>query len=357
MHDNWAEIAGDSSWSWKGMQQYYEKFQTVQRREQSQDGIVQAPTNGPIQASYPRRLNKLQTTWREAFQALNSFYDSYALDGIAIGGSLTTNAIDGRDGKGERSHAGKAYLQPASARKNLTIVTEVLVKKIVFENATSDKNKLRATGVVVEKDGLSISVSAQREVVLSAGVFGSPQLLELSGIGSKDILEKAGVQCLLHLPSIGENLQDHLNFGPSVQVQSTVETVDERVRDKAIAKAVQAEYDANRTGMLSEGGVYTFAYWPLQLFETSSERDELLELTQKDDTELAPLTKMQFEFNKRMILHSKEASANVALVPRQRHMRPEDDSGGNYMTLLAMLSHPYSRGSSHITTSDSTVQP
>ncbi len=203
MHDSWAEIAGDGAWSWAQMQRFYDKFQTVQTLDQMKHSPAAFPTKGPIQASYPRDWNKLQTAWEEAFRALGYFHTSYGTDGQGIGGTTTTNAIDGRNGKGERSHAGKAYLQKARGRDNLTIVTEARVRKVSFEHTNGTHNKLRATSVLYEKDGQSVAAGARREVVLCAGVFGSPQLLEVSGIGNQNVLVKAGVECLFHLPSVG----------------------------------------------------------------------------------------------------------------------------------------------------------
>lgn len=201
--DSWADIARDGAWSWVEMQRFYDKFQTVQASDKTKHSTTTLPTEGPIQASYPRNLNKLQRAWEEAFKALGCFHTGYGTDGQGIGGTTTTNAIDGQDGKGERSHAGKAYLQTARGHDNLTIVTEARVKKVNFERTSGAQSTLRATSVLYEKDGHSVSASATREVVLCAGVFGSPQFLEVSGIGNQKVPDTAGVECLLHLPSVG----------------------------------------------------------------------------------------------------------------------------------------------------------
>ncbi len=203
MHDAWAEIAGDEAWSWENMQRFYQRFQTVQMQNESHKALNPLETNGPIQASYPRKLSKLQTAWEEAFKELGAFHSRSGIDGQAIGGTTTTNAVDGRDGKGERSHAGKAYLEGARTRDNLTILTKTCVKKVVLEHTDNSQGTLRATGVMLDRNGQPILAKARREIVLCGGVFGSPQLLELSGIGNKDVLTQAGIQCLLDLPGVG----------------------------------------------------------------------------------------------------------------------------------------------------------
>lgn len=206
MHDAWAEIAGDDRWSWERMERFYEKFQTVQTREVTgRSSLTLEPVMcGPIQASYPRHMNTLQSAWEDVFRSLGAYSDHDGASGRAIGGLTTTNAIDGRAMRGERSHSGNSYLKPALGRVNLTVETEARVKRAVFqEEGSGDANSLRAIGVTYEKEGITLSVKANKEVILCAGAFGSPQILELSGIGSKGILEIAGVQCLVDLPGVG----------------------------------------------------------------------------------------------------------------------------------------------------------
>lgn len=106
---------------------------------------------------------------------------------------------------GVRWSTSNAYLRPAMSRPNLTVVTHALVHKVLFEGK-------RASGVRFERKGKVIEVNARNEVVLSAGSIGSPHLLQLSGIGDKQTLERAGVELVHELPGVGENLQDHLEF-------------------------------------------------------------------------------------------------------------------------------------------------
>ncbi|SDS57652.1 choline dehydrogenase [Halopseudomonas xinjiangensis] len=106
---------------------------------------------------------------------------------------------------GVRWSTSNAYLRPVRSRSNLTVVTHALVHRVVLEGK-------RAVGVQYERKGEVLTVRADREVVLSAGSIGSPHLLQLSGIGRRDVLEKAGIEVLHELPGVGENLQDHLEF-------------------------------------------------------------------------------------------------------------------------------------------------
>ena len=106
---------------------------------------------------------------------------------------------------GVRSSTSNAYLRPAMARKNLTVITHALVHKVLLAGK-------KAIGVRYERKGKVFEVSVEKEVILSAGPIGSPHLLQLSGIGAKKDLEDAGIEVKHDLPGVGQNLQDHLEF-------------------------------------------------------------------------------------------------------------------------------------------------
>ncbi|KAI3400601.1 hypothetical protein diail_2312 [Diaporthe ilicicola] len=351
MHEAWADIAGDQRWSWERMERFYKKFQTVHGREVGGEGssTVEPVTCGPIQASYPRQMHMLQSAWENVFRSLGAYSDQEGVSGRAMGGLTTTNAIDGRSMRGERSHAGNSYLKPALRRVNLTVETDAVVKRVDFqEHSSGDTKSLQAIGVTYEKGGTTLSIRANKEVILCAGAFGSPQILELSGVGSKDILENAGVQCLVDLPGVGENLQDHFNYGPSVEVNPDIETMDDFVRNPAVAERQKKEYEEHRTGPISEGAAYSFAHWPLQLFDTTAEEADLQRLVNEHREAGDPKYQLHDEFVRRMILDENESSATVFMTRIQRYTAPDSKAQGNYMTVVAMLSHPFSRGSSHI---------
>ena len=106
---------------------------------------------------------------------------------------------------GRRASTANAYLRPAMQRPNLTVVTHALVHKVLLENK-------KAVGVRFAHKNQTHEIKVNKEVVLSAGSIGSPHLLQLSGIGSKEVLDKADIECLHELNGVGENLQDHLEF-------------------------------------------------------------------------------------------------------------------------------------------------
>ncbi|KPI34524.1 Versicolorin B synthase [Cyphellophora attinorum] len=243
MHDAWASLIGDDRWGWSGIEPYYRKFQHII----GDGGSTQH--DGPIQASFPRELNQVQLAWNSNGRI--DYHERYQWQWGA------KSCCD-------------AYLRLAGS--NLTIETAAHVEKVVTRNEGSD---VIAEGVFYRRDEKRVFAKATREVILCAGVFGSPQILELSGIGQRDILEAANIQPVLELAGVGENLQDHLNYGPSVEVRPEVETLDSRRYEPSVVADHQRQYDTTRGGVLAEGAAYSFAYWPLQLFNDEHEEQLL----------------------------------------------------------------------------------
>lgn len=109
-----------------------------------------------------------------------------------------------------RSYSAREYYEPNAGRSNLSLLTEALVAKIELDDASPEPT---ATGVQFIHNGATYSVKANKEVIVCGGVINSPQILELSGIGSPEVLQKAGVEIKVDLPSVGDNLNDHSATG------------------------------------------------------------------------------------------------------------------------------------------------
>lgn len=130
------------------------------------------------------------------------------LSGEPFGGFITTSSIN--PSNWTRSEARSAYIDPLPPRTNLHILTNATVTRILFD--TSNANNLTATDVeyAFTKGGPRSSVQVRKEVILSGGAIGSPQVLQHSGVGPSDVLGSVGVDVKLNLPSVGQHLQDHL---------------------------------------------------------------------------------------------------------------------------------------------------
>ena len=144
---------------------------------------------------------------------------------------------------GRRESGVTAYLNPARHRPNLKIVTRALVTRVLFAGR-------RATGLEIERDGARSVVEARREVIAACGTYGSPQLLQLSGIGDALALQSLGVAPLLDLPAVGRNLHDHPAASIAVRTANT-ESYGLSWRTVPRSLAIAAQYLLHRSGPLA----------------------------------------------------------------------------------------------------------
>ncbi|MBF9002025.1 choline dehydrogenase [Vibrio nitrifigilis] len=193
--DEWQEH-GATGWDYANCLPYFKKAESWIGGEDEYRG-----GNGPLATcnGNDMELNPLYQAFIDAGQQAGypetKDYNGYQQEGFGPMHMTVDNGV--------RASTSNAYLRRAMKRPNLTVATKVLTRKIVLK----DK---KAIGVEFEKNGTVHHAFANQEVISSAGSVGSVQLLQLSGIGPKDILEKAGVEVQHELPGVGENLQDHL---------------------------------------------------------------------------------------------------------------------------------------------------
>lgn len=252
-----------------------------------------------------------------------------------------------------RSYAGNAF--GIQQKQNVRIVTEVHVQKILL--SASGTGSLRATGVQALVGGSSQEFTAGKEIILCAGVFNTPKLLEVSGIGGKSILEQHGIPVLVDLPGVGENLQDHLMTGLSYEVVEGVVTGDPLLRQEPEAMATaQKLYFEHKAGPFTMGGMQSHAFMPTQ--------DAAEVLKNAVAQPRRPEEKEQFDIL-RGILEKPDATSGAWLMFLAQANLHEGGSSfvgtklqpGNFASLGCIQSHPFSRGSSHITSSDPGAPP
>lgn len=153
-----------------------------------------------------------QEVWPET--AINAGYPvpNDPRTGSAIGGFNQLTTVDPVTMR--RSYSARGFYEPNKDRSNLLVLTNALATRIDLEKSGS--SDAMATGVSFVVNGATHHVKASREVVVCGGVINSPQILELSGIGSPEILSQAGVDVVIDLPAVGENLNDHSATGIAV---------------------------------------------------------------------------------------------------------------------------------------------
>lgn len=193
-YDHWAAL-GNEGWAWKDV---LPVFKAMEHYEPGADEFH--GQGGPLNVAALRDTNPMSQIFVDAAQQagyrLNDDFNGAQQDGVGF------YKVYQKDG--QRCSNARAYLREAEQRPNLTVITHAHATRVVLDQG-------RATGVRYVYGGKEHEVAAKREVILSAGAIGSPQLLLLSGIGPAEQLKKHGIAQQRELPGVGQNLQDHLD--------------------------------------------------------------------------------------------------------------------------------------------------
>ncbi len=193
-YDRWAANYGLTEWSYAHVLPYFRRIETWEK-----GGDAYRGASGPLHITAANSADPLFEAYIEAAEAVglpyNPDYNGARQDGVSRG-QWTIR-------KGYRHSAARAFLRPALTRAQVTLETKAHATRILMQGA-------RATGIEYRKGGRTIQAQAEREVILSGGVFNSPQLLMLSGIGPAAHLRAHGIAPIIDLPGVGKNLQDHL---------------------------------------------------------------------------------------------------------------------------------------------------
>ena len=191
-YDRWAAAHQCKGWSYREILPYFRRSETNSTFAGDYHG-----DSGPLGVSHVTPLSITESFVRAAQESGIPFNPDFNGAKLAGSGFYQTSIRNAR-----RSSASAAYLRAATGRQNLTVKTGITVHKILIENG-------RAVGVQIQDRGRLAELRADKEVVITAGVIGSPKLLLLSGIGPGDELQNLGIPTVLDLPGVGQNLQDH----------------------------------------------------------------------------------------------------------------------------------------------------
>lgn len=326
---------------------------------------MNAAATGPLQTSFPANFtDPVRGAWADTFAADNLLMPTDPFVNPSLGSFSCLSCIHPETK--QRSYSASAYYQPIQGRDNLHILTKAEVSKILFDE-TESGSQIRASGVQYEHNGKTSVVKASKEVILAAGALQSPKILELSGIGDAKLLQKLGIDVVLDLPAVGENLQDHAVSSVCFEVIDGVETLDALVRQEpeALAQAMQ-DYGTSQTGPLSHVGVTSYAYLPVR----SPDGRQAIERALTDNKPPSgegfsnARDRAYFEIAEKALLEASDATAAyltvAAQTPQSAGFPSESQPGplpGNFLTIGAMLSHPLSRGTVHIQSNDYSAPP
>ncbi len=236
-YDEWAAL-GNPGWSWSDV------FPVFKQSEDHYVGGCDIHGAGGEWRVEEQRLDwKILHAWRDAAEQCG-------IPKIADfngGDNLGSARFQVNQRTGVRWSAAKAFLRPVMQRPNLTVLTNVLVKKIILN---SRGGAHRAHGVEFLQDNELHVADAQLETILASGAINSPQLLQLSGIGPGKLLQRHGIDVRYVLPGVGENLQDHLQLRMAFKVRG-VPTLNEQANSWLGKMRMGLQYALFRTGPLT----------------------------------------------------------------------------------------------------------
>jgi choline dehydrogenase len=241
-YDEWQQ-RGCTGWDWGNVLPYFKKAEDQERGADAFHGV-----GGPLRVSDPLVRWELADRWVaaavEAGLPANNDFNGARQEGAGHFQS-TTN-------QGRRWSTAAAYLRPTRRRWNLTIWTNAHATRILVENN-------RAVGVSFITDGILQTVRVRGEVIVCNGVFNSPQLLQLSGLGPAELLQDIGIPVIRDIPAVGADLRDHFNV--RLAFRCTKRITLNHVANSFVRRALAgARYALFRSGSLANNGVCAGAF-------------------------------------------------------------------------------------------------
>ena len=232
-YDHWRQ-SGCNDWGWDDVLPHFRKSEDYYLGSDDMHG-----------SGGEWRVEQARVRW----EILDAFQDAAEQAGIPKIADFNRGNNEGsgyfavNQKRGIRWNTSKAFLKPALSRKNLELRAHAQVRRLIIENG-------RVTGVEYDRNGQVETVTARREIVLSAGAVGSPHILELSGIGRGDVLQEHGIQTIHESAQVGENLQDHLQLRCAFKV-SGIRTLNEQASSLVGKAGIALEYLFNQSGPMS----------------------------------------------------------------------------------------------------------
>ena len=239
-YDRWAQ-KGARGWSYSEVLPYFKRLETWQGEQSAWRGV-----SGPVGVERARTRDPLYDAWIAAAKAAGYAGTPDPNGQTQEGFGRSQYSI--RDGR--RSSAANAYLRPARGRANLVVATRAHASRVVLEGR-------RAIGVEFMRRGKLVRIDANREVILSAGTFNTPQLLMLSGIGPGAHLRDVGIEPRVDLP-VGKNLQDHLGSYMLYERLGSGPFVDAMRFDRMAVSMIRAYLFGTGPATVLPGGLHAF---------------------------------------------------------------------------------------------------
>ncbi|UZJ52398.1 hypothetical protein CBS101457_001718 [Exobasidium rhododendri] len=359
------EKLGNPGWDWSSLTPYYKSISTTSEIKSPAQGSHLARVNkshhgdeGPVQVTFSSWYTEAQLLWNKM---LKDQGHQEAEDGCASGENSgiwncpSTMCPD----TNLRSYAANAYYEPNAKRTNFKVLTGANVARIEL---ASDNGLQKATGVSYFKDGKEHVVKIRKEVIVSAGTFKSPQVLELSGIGNAEVLKSAGIEVKVESSGVGKNLQEHMFTGAVFEVNAEKAVTWDSMRKPEFAQKSMEQFLA-KDDKLSDRGIVGstvsgFAFHSLESFLSKEEVNEIhRQVDQGDMSDWSEGMKQTNQLQLDKWLSNKAPAMEQILIPGFLTSDGAPKDGAGYLTSVVALQYPFSRGTVHITSDDIDAPP
>ena len=254
-YELWAQATGDERWLWGGADQPGETLAIYKELEDYFGGAdAWHGDGGEIRVERPRVRWKILDAW----QAAAAEVGIAPIEEFNRGDNAGSAYFHVNQRRGRRWSMADAFLHPVERRPNLTVWTRAQAVRLLLDDQVAEQQRHgawtaarhRVTGIQLIKDGRTVDVSARREVILTAGAIGSPQLMQLSGLGPAALLGDHQVPVVVDLPGVGENLQDHLQLRTIYKIHGA-RTVNTLYRNWFTRAGMGLQYLLTRSGPMT----------------------------------------------------------------------------------------------------------
>ncbi len=336
----WADAVGDQSYTFDQLLPFFEKslhFTPPNAKLRGAnataeyDPTVLGDGKGPLSVTFAHYVQGFATWAKKGLEEIGLAPVKGFQSGTLMGQSYGMYTINATTMHRESSET--SFLRRALAYPNYIVFQQTMAKKILFDRSR------KATGVIVGTAGLGYTLSATKEIILSAGAFQSPQLLMVSGVGPAKTLQKYGIPLVADRPGVGQNMQDHIIYAPAHRVNVITQSA---LLDPVFAAQAAKDYNEKAAGIFTNptSDILAWEKVPEPLRSSLSNRT------------LSELAKYPADWPELEYL-----SMGGYFGYQQNFVRDSPNDGYNYASLAIALNTPRSRGNLTIQSADAAVQP
>ncbi|KAL8860930.1 MAG: hypothetical protein Q9178_002685 [Gyalolechia marmorata] len=339
-YQRWADAVGDQSYTFDRLLPFFEKSLKFTPPDESlrfangtaeYDPTVLGNGSGPLSVTFSHYVQAFGTWATKGLQEIGIPIIKNFQSGALLGQSYSMFTINATDMTRDSSET--SFLRRALSYPNYIVYPSTLAKTILFDG------KKKATGVVVDTQGRQYTLTATREVILTAGAFGSPQLLMVSGVGPIATLQRHGIPVIANRPGVGQNMEDHISFGPSYRVNAPTFS---SLSNPAFAAQAAEDFIQRAAGIYTNPTTDVLAWEkvPPQLRSTFSNRT------------LASLATFPPDWPELEYL-----SLGAYIGYQENPATGDPNDGYNYASLAISIVAPLSRGNLTLASPDAAVPP